>query len=239
MSNKNNKHHNSNNHRNYYDKNDNHQKNKFEQNNHNEFEKHNNANKQKTNNKHDKSLNEIEKLHEEINVLTSKLKRLEDENLNYKIEVAKINADYIKKIMQKSNEAQELVRTKQAELEERFKSELDGQIANYIEKKFGSFLDSINQLNRIINSSSNSSNEVKNYLVGFKMILDLFYRALTDLNISIIDINVGDKFDENYMSAFEAVHVDNMKPNTVVEVISPAYKFKDKVIKHGLVKVQK
>lgn len=141
--------------------------------------------------------------------------------------------------MQKSTEAQELVKAKQAELDERFKTELDSQIANYIEKKFGSFLDSINQLNRIINSSSNSSNEVRNYLVGFKMILDLFYRALSDLNISIIDINVGDEFDENYMSAFEAVHVENMKPNTVVEVISPAYKFMDKVIKHGLVKVQK
>lgn len=234
MSNKNNKHHNFNNYKNNNNKQNNHQ-----QNYHNESEKHNNTNKQQTNNKHDKSLNENEKLHEEINILTTKLKKLEEENLNCKIEIAKINADYIKKIMQKSTEAQELVKAKQAELDERFKVELDSQIVNYIEKKFGSFLDSINQLNRIINSSNNSSNEVRNYLVGFKMILDLFYRALSDLNISIIDINVGDKFDENYMSAFEAVHVENMKPNTVVEVISPAYKFKDKVIKHGLVKVQK
>lgn len=234
MSNKNNKHHNFNNYKNNNNKQGNHQ-----QNYHNESEKHNNTNKQQTNNKHDKSLNENEKLREEINILTTKLKKLEEENLNYKIEIAKINADYIKKIMQKSTEAQELIKAKQAELDERFKTELDSQIANYIEKKFGSFLDSINQLNRIINSSSNSSNEVRNYLVGFKMILDLFYRALSDLNISIIDINVGDEFDENYMSAFEAVHVENMKPNTVVEVISPAYKFMDKVIKHGLVKVQK
>lgn len=214
MSNKNNKHHNFNNYKNNNNKQGNHQ-----QNYHNESEKHNNTNKQQTNNKHDKPLNENEKLREEINILTTKLKKLEEENLNYKIEIAKINADYIKKIMQKSTEAQELVKAKQAELDERFKTELDSQIANYIEKKFGSFLDSINQLNRIINSSSNSSNEVRNYLVGFKMILDLFYRALSDLNISIIDINVGDEFDENYMSAFEAVHVENMKPNTVVEVI--------------------
>lgn len=115
MSNKNNKHHNFNNYKNNNNKQGNHQ-----QNYHNESEKHNNTNKQQTNNKHDKPLNENEKLREEINILTTKLKKLEEENLNYKIEIAKINADYIKKIMQKSTEAQELVKAKQAELDERF-----------------------------------------------------------------------------------------------------------------------
>lgn len=234
MNNKNKKyHHNNTNHSAKNSNKSNHQQNQFETKSNNGEKNHN------LNNNHDKQSIEINKLNDEIKNLKSKLIHLEEENFNYKTEIAKINADYIKKIMEKSAEAQELVKAKQIELDERFKSELDGQIANYVEKKFGTFLDSINQLNRIINSSNNSSDEVKNYLIGFKMILDLFYRALSDLNISIIDIKVGDQFDENYMSAFEAVHVDDMKPNTVVEVISPAYKFMDKVIKHGLVKVQK
>lgn len=230
MGSKNNKQHHFKNNENY-NKEGNYQK--------NQFNKHENNKEINNKQQNDQHVNEIKKLEEEINSLKTKLSHLEEENFNYKTEITKINNDYIEKIKQKANEAQELIKIKQAELEKRFETELDTQISNYIEKKFSSFLDSINQLSRIINSSTNSSEEIKNYLIGFKMILDLFYRALADLNINIIDIKIGDQFDEKYMSAFEVVDVDNMKSNTIVEVISPAYKFMDKVIKHGLVKVQK
>lgn len=233
MSNKNNKHYHNHNKYNHHQSNNQH-------NNHNEtkknFDQHDNINNEP---KKEQVLTEVDQLKKEINELKAKLILLDEQNFKYKSEISKLNSDYIQKIMQKSAEAQELIKEKQNELEEKFKTKLDEQIINYVEKKFSSFLDSINQLNRIINLSDNTSNEVKNYLIGFKMILDLFHHALSDLNIKIIEINVGDEFDEKYMSAFEAVHVDNVKQNSVVEVISPAYQFMGKIIKHGLVKVQK
>lgn len=173
---------------------------------------------------------ENETLKQEIIKLQAQLGSLEHELKN-------LNASYIEKVTAKANEAQELVKQKQQELETRFHDELNSKINNYVEKKFGMFLDCINQLTTIVNSNV-TSKEVEKYLVGFKMILDLFSRGLAEMDIVCVDIKVGDPFDEKYMSAFEMVNQENFAPNTVVEVLSPAYKFNDKVIKHALVKVQ-
>lgn len=192
-------------------------------------------NKQNTNFKHQ---NEINKLKQEISSLSENVKNLLIENNQLKQEIKKINDDYVQKITTKSLEAKKIIDEKQQALEERFNQDVKSKITNYIENKFSGLLDSINQLSLIVNSNV-SSEEVKNYLFGFRMILELFDKSLSEMNITKINVNIGDVFDEKYMSAFEIVETSNVATNHVAAIISPAYKFEDKVIKYALVKVQK
>lgn len=184
-----------------------------------------------SNNNNAKLLVENNNLKQEVTALKQEISKLQTE-------IQSLNTDYINKVAAKAAEAQQLVNKKQQELQERFKDDVDSKINSYIEKKFSPFLDCINQLATIINSNV-SNPEIKNYLLGFKMILDLFYRSLEEMDIFCVDIKVGDVFNENYMSAFEVVDNTNGASNTVAQVMSPAYKFHDKVIKHAIVKVQK
>ena len=174
---------------------------------------------------------ENENLKEQVNVLTKQL----DEALK---EIKRINADYVEKITAKSNEAKKIIQQKEQELQEKYAKELDDRIARYIEKKISGMLDSINQLSNVLKIEPQSP-EAKNYLMGFKMILNSFENSLIEMNITKFDVNVGDKFDETIMSAFEVVETNKYSSNCVVEVISPAYKFDQKLIKHAIVKVQK
>ena len=192
----------------------------------------------KQNDQLDKVNEELKKVKENFEQLTAKFNNLQLENLNLKNEIEKNNQDFINKIAAKSIEANELVAKKQQDLENRFSEDLQVKFANYFEKKLNPLLDSINQFNRII-SVDVSNQEVKNYLVGFQMISELFDRSLNDMDVNKITINVGDEFNEEFMTAFEVVQDSDLKPNAVVDIISPAYKFQDKVIKYALVKVQK
>lgn len=185
-----------------------------------------------------KNNHEIKKLKDEITSLSENVKNLLIENNQLKEEIKKINDDYVQKITIKSLEAKKIIDEKQHLLEKRFDQDVKSKITNYIENKFSGILDSINQLNIIVNSNVNSE-EVKNYLFGFRMILDLFDKSLLEMNITKIVVNIGDDFDEKYMSAFEIVENSNVSSNQVASVISPAYKFEEKIIKYALVKVQK
>lgn len=216
------------------------EKNKLDQNKKNNFidKEKSESNNKKENNQLNQLNEELKKVKYEFEQLNIKFNNLQLENLNLKNEINKNNQDYIKKIAIKSAEANELVVKKQQELEKRFDIDLQAKFVNYFEKKLNPLLDSINQFNRIINADV-SNQEVKNYLIGFQMISELFDRSLNDMNVDKISINVGDNFNEEFMTAFEVVENSNFKSNAIVEIISPAYKFQDKVIKYALVKVQK
>lgn len=130
----------------------------------------------------------------ENETLKQEIIKLQEQLGNLEHELKNLNVSYIEKVTAKANEAQELVKQKQQELETRFNDELNSKINNYVEKKFGMFLDCINQLTTIVNSNV-TSKEVEKYLVGFKMILDLFSRGLAEMDIVCVDIKVGDPFD--------------------------------------------
>lgn len=199
----------------------------------------NNKNKSDKNNNHVNESNDLnnqlvienKQLKEQVHVLNTKL----EEALS---EIKKINSDYVDKITQKSIEAQKIINQKEQELQEKYALELKDKIARYIQKKLSKMLDSINQLSRAL-AVEPQNDESKKYLMGFKMILTEFENSLVEMDIATVNVKIGDIFDETIMTACEAVELPGFSSNTVVEVISPAYKYEDKIIKHAAVKVQK
>ncbi|MBR2651298.1 nucleotide exchange factor GrpE [bacterium] len=199
----------------------------------------NNKNKPDKNNNH---VNESNNLNNQLTIENKQLKE-QVQVLNTKLEEAlseikKINSDYVDKIAQKSIKAQKIINQKEQELQEKYALELKDKIARYIQKKLSKMLDSINQLSRVL-AVEPQNDELKKYLMGFKMILAEFENSLVEMDIATVNVKIGDIFDETIMTAFEVVELPGFSSNTVVEVISPAYKYEDKIIKHAVVKVQK
>ena len=68
------------------------------------------------------------------------------------------------------------------------------------------------------------------------------YGNLTNIlqNYEIKAMDVLNKpFDPNTMEAVMAEPVEGMEPNIVVDVLQKGYTYKDKVIRHAMVKVSK
>lgn len=95
----------------------------------------------------------------------------------------------------------------------------------------------LDNFDRAININ-NPSDEVKNFLVGFKMIYNQLVETLKNYGVSELDV-LNKPFDSN---TCEAVLVDNnneLDNDLVVEVLLKGYKLKDRVIRPAKVKVNK
>ncbi|MEG2458011.1 MAG: nucleotide exchange factor GrpE [Bacilli bacterium] len=88
----------------------------------------------------------------------------------------------------------------------------------------------------IMMDNTDLSDEVSKFLEGFKMIYSSLMSILEENEIKAIDA-LGHEFDPTCM---EAVLTDNIKEkpaNVVLEVLQKGYKYKGKVIRNAMVKV--
>lgn len=95
----------------------------------------------------------------------------------------------------------------------------------------------IDNLDRAANVKAESE-EAKKLQTGIQMVNEQFKVILNNHEVAEIEA-LGYPFDPNYM---EAMMIDNdpSKPdNMVLEVLMKGYKYKDRVIKHSVVKVNK
>ncbi len=84
--------------------------------------------------------------------------------------------------------------------------------------------------------TNNNSEELNKFLDGFKMIYDKFTIILKEQEV--IEINcLNQEFDPNTMEAVMTESVEGIKTNTVTSVMQKGYIYKDKVIRHAMVKV--
>lgn len=82
------------------------------------------------------------------------------------------------------------------------------------------------------------SDEVSKFLSGFKMIYTSLVNMLSELEVTEIDVD-GKEFDPTIAEAV-LVEEDKTKPaGVVLEVLQKGYKYKDKVIRPAMVKVNK
>ncbi len=97
----------------------------------------------------------------------------------------------------------------------------------------------VDNFERAINMDDDDlSDEVSKFLSGFKMIYTSLVNMLTDLEVTEIDVD-GKEFDPTIAEAV-LVEEDKTKPaNVVLEVLQKGYKYKDKVIRPAMVKVNK
>jgi len=90
----------------------------------------------------------------------------------------------------------------------------------------------------IMMDTDDISDEVSRFLSGFKMILGNLTALLDKFQVVEIDC-LGREFDPNVAEAVITEHDENKPENVVLEVLTKGYKYKDKVIRHAMVKVNK
>ena len=100
------------------------------------------------------------------------------------------------------------------------------------------FLTPIDQFGSALGFKDAQSEEVKNWMIGFEMILTQFKDVLSQNEIFPIEAK-GKKFDPFYHEAMEVEETDKFPPNTVIHEFVKGYRMGDKIIRPAKVKVAK
>jgi len=147
-------------------------------------------------------------------------KKLEDEN--------KLLND---KILRVSAEMQNMMKRN----EERVANLLKYEGEDLIKK----ILPSIDNFERAIKmDDENSSEEIKNFLNGFRIIYNSLVDVLKNQEVEVIDC-LNQPFDPNTMEAVLVEEKEGIEPDIVIDVLQKGYTYKGKVIRHAMVKVSK
>lgn len=95
----------------------------------------------------------------------------------------------------------------------------------------------VDDLERAIKLDDNIlDDEVYKFLSGIKIIYSRLISILEKYEVKEIDA-LNKEFDPTYHQAVLTEKVEGVKPNIVVEVLQKGYMYKDKVIRHTMVKV--
>ena len=87
-----------------------------------------------------------------------------------------------------------------------------------------------------MDTSEDTSDEVKRFLEGFKMIYSNLVSILNKEEVKEIEAS-GIEFDPNYHQAVLTEHDETKPSGVVLEVLQKGYTYKDKVIRPAMVKV--
>lgn len=135
------------------------------------------------------------------------------------------------KLLRISAEMQNMKRRNEEKISNMLKYEGEDFIKN--------LLPIIDNFERAINmDDTNLEDEVSKFLSGFKMIYGNLNNLLQNYEIKVIDC-LNKPFDPNTMDAVLTEEVKDVEPNIVIDVMQKGYIYKDKVIRHAMVKVSK
>lgn len=147
-------------------------------------------------------------------------KKLMDENAQLKDKFLRVNA-----------EMQNMRRRMEEEKASLLKYEGESLIKN--------ILPIVDNFERAINmDDENLEDEVSKFLSGFKMIYGNLSTTLQNFEVKVIDA-LNKPFDPNTMEAVMTAEVEGIEPGIVIDVLQKGYIYKDKVIRHAMVKVSK
>lgn len=100
--------------------------------------------------------------------------------------------------------------------------------------------ENLNMALKSISEEDKQNNTVLNNLYfGLDMVLNNFKAAFNNNKIDIILPNVGDTFDHNLHQAMSEIESDDVEPGKIAQVIQPAYKLEDRLLKPSVVNVAK
>ena len=116
----------------------------------------------------------------------------------------------------------------------RSQREKDEVYSNAVCDTVGKLLPILDNLERAISTCSDGENEAS-ILEGVKMIKKQFEDALSAIGVSAIEA-VGSSFDPEKHNAVMTAESDEA-PNIVLEEFMKGYLYKDKVVRHSMVKV--
>ena len=107
-------------------------------------------------------------------------------------------------------------------------------VSNVVEDMLGP----IDNLENALGFTGGLSDELKNWAVGFKMILEQFKTALENQGIYSYD-SKGKPFDPHLHEAIEMVETDDYEEGTILEELLKGYKQDKRIIRVAKVKVAK
>ena len=133
------------------------------------------------------------------------------------------------KVLRLSAEMQNMRRRTDEEISKMLKYEGESFIV--------SLLDTIDNFERAISlDDTNLDDEVSKFLSGFKMIYSKLIDLLKEQGVTEIDC-LHKNFDANLMEAVMTEKDEGFDTNIVIDVMRKGYLYKDKVIRHAMVKV--
>ena len=100
------------------------------------------------------------------------------------------------------------------------------------------FLDPIDHMKNALKFTENASDEVRNWALGFEMILNQFNDVLAQNGVAPIEA-IGKEFDPHLHDAVEMVETEETAPGTVVAESLKGYTLRGKTLRPSKVKVAK
>lgn len=100
------------------------------------------------------------------------------------------------------------------------------------------FLHPIDHLENALKFAGQMSNEVKNWAIGFEMLLNQFKQVLSVHHVVAFE-SKGKMYDPHYHEAVEVVESSEWPAGTIVEEFIKGYTMDGKTIRHARVKVAK
>lgn len=107
-----------------------------------------------------------------------------------------------------------------------------------VENVLAEFINPLDNFSKALSIAEAMSPEVKNWALGFEMILAQFKQVLTNHG-AVEYSSLGQKFDPHWHEAVEMVETGDRPPGVVVEEFVKGYKMGDRVIRVARVKVSK
>ncbi len=98
------------------------------------------------------------------------------------------------------------------------------------------FLQPLDHFEQALNASQNSSDEIKHWAIGFRMILQQLKQVIQDNGITTFEA-VGEIFDPHLHEAIETEESPNFAEGTVIQEFTRGYKMGNRVIRPAKVKV--
>jgi molecular chaperone GrpE len=100
------------------------------------------------------------------------------------------------------------------------------------------FIQPIDNFENALNCADNMSDEVKNWAIGFKMILEQLKASLANQGIQSF-VSLGKTFDPHFHEAMETLEDEEQPEDLIVKEFVKGYKMHDRVIRPAKVKVVK
>jgi len=123
-------------------------------------------------------------------------------------------------------------------LRKRLQKEKSEAISFAIENTIKDFLPNIDNLENALNHADKASDEVKNWAIGFQMILSQFKESLFNLGIAAFH-SLGNQFDPHFHDAVEIIETKDHLDGAIIEELSKGYKSPNRTIRPARVKVAK
>jgi molecular chaperone GrpE len=120
----------------------------------------------------------------------------------------------------------------------RLQKEKEETMSFIVDKTISEFLSVIDNMENALNYSKDASEEVKNWIVGFQMILNQFKDILQAHGISPFN-SVGCMLDPNYHEAVEVIETQTEPEGKILEEVIRGYKSNFRVLRPAHVKVAK